>query len=229
MLFNWEGSEVIMKNVKVVSTLMAAGLLLVGCGSDNGRRSNVNNNNTVEKVLEQGVKEEQDKEGSDDTKPTAETKEDKKDNENTTTPNETSKDNDKEKSGDKSEDVDMKNSPDRPVDLDLTQMGSNMVYATIYQIVSKPEDYVGQKISIKGTYSVTWYEGTGQYYHFAFIQDAAACCQQGMEFVWGDGSHVYPDEYPEQNQDIIVTGIFELYEEEGYEYMRLADATLEVL
>ena len=50
-----------------------------------------------------------------------------------------------------------------------------------------------------------------------------------MEFVWGDGNHVYPDDYPEQNQDIIVTGIFELYEEEGYEYMRLADATLEVL
>ena len=60
------------------------------------------------------------------------------------------------------------------------------------------------------------------------IQDATACCAQGMEFVWGDGSHVYPDEYPEEDAEVIVEGTFETYTEERDEnlYCRLKDATL---
>ena len=68
-----------------------------------------------------------------------------------------------------------------------------------------------------------------KYYHYCIIQDATACCAQGMEFVWGDGSHVYPDEYPAEDADVIVEGTFETYREEGDSnlYCRLANATLE--
>ena len=38
------------------------------------------------------------------------------------------------------------------------------------------------------------------------IQDATACCAQEMEFTWEDGSHIYPDEYPKDNAEIVVEG-----------------------
>ncbi|WP_176720922.1 hypothetical protein [Acetivibrio mesophilus] len=49
--------------------------------------------------------------------------------------------------------------------------------------------------------------------------------------MWGDGSHVYPDEYPEENAKIVVQGMFERYREDGddYFYYRLKDATMEVV
>ena len=70
---------------------------------------------------------------------------------------------------------------------------------------------------------------TKKYYFYCVIQDATACCAQGMEFVWGDGTHIYPEEYPEDNAEIVVEGIFETYREEGEDnlYCRLSDATLQ--
>ncbi len=117
------------------------------------------------------------------------------------------------------------------VDYDLTSMGSDMVYVTVYQFMVNPEDYTGKTVRMKGTYYATWYEPSAKYYHYCIIQDATACCAQGMEFVWGDGSHSYPDEYPEENTEIIVTGTFEAYYDEvdSYLYCRLKDAALEVV
>ncbi|MFT3983588.1 MAG: hypothetical protein QM697_06755 [Lachnospiraceae bacterium] len=117
------------------------------------------------------------------------------------------------------------------VDYDLTSMGSDMVYVTVYQFMVNPEDYIGKTVRIKGDYYASWYEPSEQYYQYCIIQDATACCAQGMEFVWGDGSHHYPDEYPEENAEIIVTGTFGTYydEADSYLYCRLEDASLEVV
>ena len=41
--------------------------------------------------------------------------------------------------------------------------------------------------------------------------------------VWG-GEHVYPDDYPEEGNDIVVTGRLEAYEEDGFLYLHLVDA-----
>jgi len=116
------------------------------------------------------------------------------------------------------------------VDYDLTQMGADMVYATVYQFVTNPDDYIGKTVRMCGTYNAVYYEPTGQYYHCCIITDALACCAQGLEFVWGDGTHVYPDEYPENGDTIVVTGVYETYTEEndGNVYCRLNNATLEV-
>lgn len=117
-----------------------------------------------------------------------------------------------------------------PADYDLTAMNSDMVYATVYQMMYEPDDYVGKTIRMNGLYYASFYEPTGKYYHCCLIQDALACCAQGMEFVWDDGSHVYPDEYPAENTEIVVQGTFDLYQEEGDEllYCRLKDASVEV-
>lgn len=115
------------------------------------------------------------------------------------------------------------------VDYDLTQMSTDMVYATVYQMMMDPATYDGKSFRIEGTFYSVHDDHTKKYYHYCIIQDATACCAQGMEFVWGDGSHVYPDEYPAEDADVIVEGTFETYREEGDSnlYCRLANATLE--
>ncbi len=115
------------------------------------------------------------------------------------------------------------------VDYDLTVMSSDMVYATVYQMMTDPGIYIGKTFRMDGLYQASYYEPTKQYYHACVIQDATACCAQGMEFVWGDGSHVYPDEYPEINTRVTVQGTFEAYSEAGDSnlYCRLKDATLD--
>ena len=63
-------------------------------------------------------------------------------------------------------------------------------------------------------------------YHACIIPDATACCAQGIEFVW-EGDHVWPDDYPEEGADIIVTGRLETYDENGFTYLHLVDAVLD--
>ena len=123
---------------------------------------------------------------------------------------------------------DVKN-PDTTVDYDLTQMSSSMVFATVYQMMMTPQEYEGKTFRIDGNFYATYYEPTKKYYFYCIIQDATACCTQGMEFVWDDGSHIYPDEYPDDNAEIVVEGTFETYREEGDQnlYGRLSDATLQ--
>ena len=115
------------------------------------------------------------------------------------------------------------------VDYDLTQMSTDMVYATVYQMMMDPATYDGKSFRIEGTFYSVYDDHTKKYYHYCIIQDATACCAQGMEFVWGDGTHIYPEEYPEDNAEIVVEGIFETYREEGDDnlYCRLSDATLQ--
>lgn len=100
-------------------------------------------------------------------------------------------------------------------DYDLTSMNKDMVYATVYQMIAYPENYVGKTIRMKGLYYAGYYEATKHYYHYCLIQDALACCAQGIEFVWEDGRHIYPDEYPKENAEIVVQGVFETYREEN--------------
>ncbi|WP_054740254.1 hypothetical protein [Cellulosilyticum ruminicola] len=114
------------------------------------------------------------------------------------------------------------------IDIDLTQMNSDMVYATVYQFVMEPESYIGKKVKMTGTYYPVFDESIKNRYHCCMIKDAAACCAQGLEFIWDKGEHVYPDEYPNKGNKITVIGIFETYQEEGNTavYCRLKDAQL---
>ena len=112
-----------------------------------------------------------------------------------------------------------------PVDLDLTFMNGNMLYAQVWQMMETPDEYAGAIVRVAGKFSYCQDPDTGKEYFAALIPDAAACCAQGMEFIW-EGEHVYPEDYPEVGKDILVTGRFETYEENGYLYIQLADAEL---
>lgn len=61
---------------------------------------------------------------------------------------------------------------DSDVDYDLTQMDSDMVYATIYQLMVDPDDYIGKTFRIKGTYYAAENPNNEEYYHCCIIKDA---------------------------------------------------------
>lgn len=107
------------------------------------------------------------------------------------------------------------------VDVDLTTMSSTMVYAEVYNIMQNPQEYLGKTIRVKGIYTTSFYEATGLNYQYVLIVDAAACCQQGLEFIW-NGDHTYPDDYPTVGTEIDVTGIFGSYTELDITYYYLA-------
>ena len=109
------------------------------------------------------------------------------------------------------------------IDIDLTQMSSTLVYSQIYDIVSDPDKYLGKIIKMSGTMNMAYEESTNQYYFACFVQDASACCSQGIEFVLTD-DYKFPDDYPEVGTDICVVGRFDTYEEGEYLYCTLRDA-----
>ena len=117
------------------------------------------------------------------------------------------------------------------VDYDLTQMSSDLVYATVYQMMVTPEEYEGKMFRIDGNFYAAYYKATKKYCFYCLVQDATACCGQRMEFVWGDGSHAYPDEYPAEDAEIEVQGTLEAYKEKNDDttYCRLANADMKII
>lgn len=110
---------------------------------------------------------------------------------------------------------------DPNVDVDLTVLTANMVYAEVYNMMMNPDSYLGKTIKVSGPYYPLYYDGTGNYYHYVMIEDALACCQNGMEFIWDEGTHTYPDEYPKEDEVIEIVGELKSYKEENYIYYYL--------
>lgn len=111
-------------------------------------------------------------------------------------------------------------------DVDLTKLSSTMVYSEVYNMMTNPDNYMGKYVKMKGNFGVYTDEATGKNYYACIIADATACCQQGVEFVL-KGEHKYPDDYPELDTEIIVTGTFDTYYEGENMYCQLIDAKLE--
>ncbi len=116
------------------------------------------------------------------------------------------------------------NSTDK-IDVDLTALSSTMVYAEVYNMMSYPENYIGKTIKMEGQFAFYLDEATGNYYFACIIQDATACCAQGMEFILTD-DYIYPDDYPEVAEEIRVIGVFDTYQEGEYTYCTLRHAKL---
>lgn len=196
-----------MKRTGIGIWLLAAVVLISGCGkrADNGK--GINSGETVDKVIESQVKKEEQKKTEESTK--EDTQKNNQQNTDTQTPESVQG---------------TVNAPEAAVDVDLSVMDSDMIYATVYQMMSDPEQYVGKTFRIEGKFYVTYDEMTKSQYYYCVIKDATECCAQGLEFVWGDGSHIYPDEYPTDGTEVIVDGTFELYMENDSRYCRLANA-----
>lgn len=113
----------------------------------------------------------------------------------------------------------------KPIDIDMTKMSATMIYAQVFDMVIMPEEFIGKKIKVTGNFQVFINDSTKERYFSILIPDATACCQQGIDFVWL-GNHSFPTDYPEQNQEITVTGIFSSIEtDEGltFNYLIVSD------
>ena len=111
------------------------------------------------------------------------------------------------------------------IDVDLTSLSSTMVYSEVYNMMYEPDNYIGKTIKMDGLFTAYHDESTGNDYYACIIQDATACCAQGMEFILTD-DYSYPDDYPEENEQITVVGVFDTYMEGDYMYCTLRDANL---
>lgn len=114
------------------------------------------------------------------------------------------------------------------VDVDLTRLSGTMVYAEVNNMMTSAEKYMDKTIRISGPYYASYLDETDEYYHYVIIEDATACCKQGIEFIW-NGEHEYPGDYPEENARIEVTGVFQSHEVLGKTYYYLAVDEITVL
>lgn len=117
------------------------------------------------------------------------------------------------------------------IDVDLNNLNANVVYSQVFLMMTEPDKFIGKRIRMSGQFNVYAAQegnpsGVTEYYAI-IIADAQACCQQGIEFVWP--GHTYPDGFPEVKSNASVTGIFEVYEENGKKYCRLVADTVEQL
>lgn len=118
------------------------------------------------------------------------------------------------------------------VDVDLTTLSSTMVFAEVSSLVYDPIPYLGKRVRMEGIFSVDHaytMEGEvdpSQNYFYCIIQDALACCAQGLEFSLA-GDLQYPEDYPAEGDTVRVVGTVEFFEENGFRHLRLGDAVLE--
>ena len=112
------------------------------------------------------------------------------------------------------------------VDVDLTELSSTMVYSEVYDMMFEPEKYLGKTVRMEGMFAYYYSEAKDTYYYACIIQDATACCAQGIEFVL-EGDYTFPDDYPEAGDDITVTGVFDTYQDGDATYCTLVNATMD--
>jgi hypothetical protein len=183
-------------------------IALVGCNSNtNTPQSNVKTNNTttIDKVMENQMEE--------------------FDNQNKDNTNEIVIENNEPKT---TKNYSEKNKYQYDViDIDLTTMSSDMIYSTVYQMMMTPNDYIGKIVKIKGTFNSNFIQETNKNYYVVLVEDATACCSQGIEFIWNDDEMIYPDDYPELGEEIVITGEFQTYMEQMQLYCHLEKTIIE--
>ena len=116
------------------------------------------------------------------------------------------------------------------VDVDLTALSSTMVYAEVYNMLVNPDEYIGKTIKMAGAFEIYQLVTDGVLVedpvaYACIIEDATACCTEGIEFVLAD-ARTYPDDYPPLGTQITVTGEWQPYEDNGETWYHLVGATI---
>jgi len=117
----------------------------------------------------------------------------------------------------------MASAEEQTADLDLSNASATVIYAQVYNMMVEPEAFLGKIVRLTGYFDYFEDMQRDLVYFSVLIPDATACCAQGIEFVWA-GEHDWPDDYPEPGEEITVCGRFDIYQEDGYEYIHLTDA-----
>ena len=102
----------------------------------------------------------------------------------------------------------------KKIDIDISRMSGTMVYGQVYQMVMYPSKYLGKHIKMKGIFSSYYDEEMERRFYGCVIQDALACCSQGLAFELAK-PRKYPEQYPAEGDAIIVEGDFDYEKDEG--------------
>ena len=105
------------------------------------------------------------------------------------------------------------------IDVDLTTLSSTMVYSEVSNMMTSPDEYIGKRVKMEGAYSLYKDPESGNEYRACIIQDATACCAQGIEF-----ETATPENCPGEGENVTVVGVFDTYYEGEYKYCTLRDA-----
>lgn len=108
-------------------------------------------------------------------------------------------------------------------DLDLTECSATVVYAEVFNMMNTPDEFVGKRIRMEGICAT--YAYPDHLVYGCIIADATACCKQGMEFVLTDDYEA--EDYPKPGSEIVVSGIFDLYQAGEFTFCHLRDCELE--
>jgi len=117
---------------------------------------------------------------------------------------------------------------DSDVDVDLSVLSTTMAQAEYENIIINSGKYIGQTIRASGTYFMSIDDLTGDYYHYIIIIPGDDCCQMGFEFK-RDGEYAVPDDYPERNAAIVVTGILSRGDDRGFPYFYLSSGEMTIV
>lgn len=122
------------------------------------------------------------------------------------------------------DELEEQNKNDSGYNFDLTEMGADMIFATVYMIVTDPDAAAGKTIRVNGLlYTYPSPDGNGES-QYCIIKDALQCCAQGLEIIYKNK----PDQIPEDETEVLVEGVLEPYQVEGVpmKLCRIKDAVL---
>lgn len=110
-------------------------------------------------------------------------------------------------------------------DEDILDITEKMYVTYINEIYTNTEAYEGKKIKLEGMFTSAYDESTKQTYYFVY-RTGPGCCNNdgsmcGFEFTT-------TDTIPVENDWIEVVGTLESYEENGYTYLNLRDASVTI-
>ena len=198
-----------MKKNRILFVCSLGLILIFAAGCAGSGKSTGNNANSVQDVLQQQI-DAQDGNTEQETETESQTE---TQTQSTATP----------PPPEEAKDVDL--SSTEGVDVDLTLLSGTLLYSQVSYMTYRPEEYQGKVVRVPGNFSVAYNADRTKQYFGCLISDQSACCTLGVEFELPE-SYTYPDDYPEMDEMITVQGTFDTYEEEGYTYCILRNATL---
>ena len=111
------------------------------------------------------------------------------------------------------------------IDIDLTAMPKKLAYSTANRMNMMSEEYLGQIVKMNGICSIFHDEKRDIYFFTCEINDETACCMLGIEFELLD-EYKFPEDFPKENEEVTVVGVFDTYKEGARTYKTLRRAVL---
>ena len=113
---------------------------------------------------------------------------------------------------------------EQTVDMDLTELDASDAIEALFRLTEAPEDNRGKVVRLTGNFSyVSWDDGE---LFLLYGGGGASCCGAQLEFI--------PANTPENleqltlsNEPITVHGVLDIYENYGYDTIRLIEAQIE--